>query len=69
MRHRGSVKWFSEAKGYGFIREESGEEFFVHHSAIQAEGFRTLSEGQVVEFEYLEGQKGRHAANVVKIDA
>jgi CspA family cold shock protein len=69
LRYRGSVKWFSEAKGYGFIREDSGEEFFVHHSAIQAEGFRTLSEGQMVEFESVEGQKGRHAANVVKIDA
>jgi CspA family cold shock protein len=69
LRHRGSVKWFSEAKGYGFIREDSGEEFFVHHSAIQADGYRTLSEGQMVEFESVEGQKDRHAANVVKIDA
>ena len=50
MRHRGSVKWFSESKGYGFIREDSGDEFFVHHSAIQADGFRTLNEGEVVEF-------------------
>jgi len=69
LKHRGSVKWFSEAKGYGFIQEESGEEFFVHHSAIQAEGFRTLSEGQIVEFEPMEGQKGKQAANVVKVDA
>jgi cold shock protein len=67
LKHRGSVKWFSEAKGYGFIREDSGEEFFVHHSAIQAIGFRTLSEGQVVEFEPQEGQN-KQAANVVKID-
>ena len=69
MKHRGSVKWFSEAKGYGFIREDSGEEFFVHHSAIQADGYRTLSEGQVVEFDpLLEGQN-KQAANVVKIEA
>ena len=68
MKHRGSVKWFSEAKGYGFIREDSGEEFFVHHSAIQADGFRTLSEGQIVEFESVEGRNEKHAANVVKID-
>ena len=69
MKHRGSVKWFNEAKGYGFIREESGEEFFVHHSAIQCEGFRTLAEGEVVEFESVEGQKGKQAAQVVKIQA
>jgi CspA family cold shock protein len=68
LKHRGSVKWFSEAKGYGFIREDSGEEFFVHHSAIQQDGYRTLSEGQVVEFDSLEGQN-RQAANVVKIEA
>lgn len=69
MKHRGSVKWFNDSKGYGFIREESGEEFFVHHSAIQAEGFRTLAEGQVVEFEPVDGQRGRQAANVVKLDS
>ena len=69
MRTRGSVKWFSEAKGYGFIREDTGEEFFVHHSAILADGFRTLSEGQVVEFDPTEDQRGKQAANVVKIDA
>jgi CspA family cold shock protein len=69
LKHRGSVKWFSEAKGYGFIREDSGEEFFVHHSAIQAEGFRTLAEGQIVEFDPTEGQKGKQAENVVKLDA
>lgn len=69
MRYRGSVKWFSETKGYGFIRGESGEEFFVHHSAIQVDGFRTLSEGQAVEFESVEDTKGKQAANVTKIDA
>lgn len=69
MRHRGSVKWFSESKGYGFIREDSGEEFFVHHSAIQADGFRTLNEGEVVEFEPMEDQKsGKKATNVVRLD-
>jgi CspA family cold shock protein len=51
LKSRGSVKWFSEAKGYGFIQVDSGEEFFVHHSAIQADGFRTLREGEVVEFD------------------
>lgn len=69
MKHRGSVKWFNDSKGYGFIREESGEEFFVHHSAIVSDGFRTLSEGQVVEFDPVEGRPGKQAANVVKIDS
>jgi cold shock protein len=67
LRHRGSVKWFSESKGYGFIREESGEEFFVHHSSIQCEGFRTLCEGESVEFDPVEDSKGKQAANVVKL--
>jgi cold shock protein len=67
LKHRGAVTWFNEMKGYGFIREETGEEFFVHHSAIQCEGFRTLAEGEVVEFEPVEGQKGKQAANVVKV--
>ena len=67
MKHHGSVKWFNETKGYGSIREDSGEEFFVHHSAIQCEGFRTLAEGEVVEFESVEGQKEKQAANVVKV--
>jgi CspA family cold shock protein len=69
LRHRGSVKWFSESKGYGFIREDSGEEFFVHHSAIQSDGFRTLNEGEVVEFEPTEDQQnGKKATNVVRLD-
>jgi len=67
LKHRGAVTWFNETKGYGFIREETGEEFFVHHSAIQCEGFRTLAEGEVVEFEPVLGQKGKQAANVVKV--
>jgi CspA family cold shock protein len=69
LKSRGSVKWFSEAKGYGFIQVDSGEEFFVHHSAIQAEGFRTLREGEVVEFDPMVGRRAREAANVVKIDS
>ena len=68
LRHRGAVKWFSESKGYGFIREETGEEFFVHHSAIQTDGFRTLNEGEVVEFEPLVDPKGKQATNVVRVD-
>jgi CspA family cold shock protein len=69
LRHRGSVTWFNESKGYGFIREDSGEEFFVHHSAIQSDGFRTLNEGEVVEFEPMEDQKsGKQATNVVRLD-
>ncbi len=67
MKHRGSVKWFNETKGYGFIREDSGEEFFVHHSAIQCDGFRTLAEGEVVEFDPVEGLKEKQAAHVVKV--
>ena len=69
MKHRGSVKWFNETKGYGFIREETGEEFFVHHSAIQCEGFRTLAEGEAVEFDPVEGQEEKQAAHVVKIQS
>jgi cold shock protein len=63
---KGTVKWFNESKGYGFIRQNSGEEVFVHFTAIQAEGFRTLSEGEEVEFEVRESERGRQAANVVK---
>jgi len=63
---KGTVKWFNESKGYGFIRQNSGEDVFVHFSAIQAEGFRTLSEGEEVEFEVRESDRGRQAENVVK---
>jgi CspA family cold shock protein len=63
---RGKVKWFNENKGYGFIQQENGEDVFVHFSAIQEEGFKTLAEGQEVEFEIVEGQKGPQAANVRK---
>ena len=61
---RGTVKWFSDEKGFGFIQQEGGEDVFVHHSAIVADGFRSLSEGQVVEFEVTKGQKGLQATNV-----
>lgn len=67
MRKRGTVKWFNEAKGFGFIQQAEGEDVFVHYSAIQGEGFKTLSEGQVVEFEIVEGPKGKQAANVTPV--
>ena len=60
----GVVKWFSNQKGYGFIQTENGEDIFVHFSAIQTEGFKTLAQGQEVEFEISEGTKGPQAANV-----
>ncbi|MGD0220360.1 MAG: cold-shock protein [Acidimicrobiales bacterium] len=60
----GTVKWFNAEKGYGFISQEGGADVFVHHSAIQMNGYRTLEEGQQVEFEIQEGQKGLQAANV-----
>jgi CspA family cold shock protein len=62
----GTVKWFSDQKGYGFIARENGEDVFVHHSAIQEPGFRTLREGESVEFSIEQGQKGPAAANVRK---
>ena len=61
---KGTVKWFNASKGYGFITPESGEDVFVHFSAIQAEGYKTLEEGQSVEFEVVKGPKGLQAANV-----
>lgn len=63
---RGKVKWFSNQKGYGFITPENGKDVFVHHTAIQGEGFRTLEEGEEVEFDIVQGPKGEQAANVVK---
>ena len=60
----GSVKWFNAEKGYGFISREDGPDVFVHFSAIQGEGYRTLTEGQTVEFDIVEGPKGKQAANV-----
>jgi CspA family cold shock protein len=61
---RGTVKWFSDEKGYGFISQEGGEDAFVHHSGIAGQGFKSLAEGQVVEFEISQGQKGPQASNV-----
>ena len=60
----GTVKWFNDSKGYGFIEQESGDDVFVHHSAINGEGFKSLQEGDRVTFEIEEGQKGPAAANV-----
>ena len=67
MRSTGSVKWFNDAKGYGFISRPEGPDVFVHHSAIQGGGFKTLTEGQAVEFDIVDGPKGQQAANVVKL--
>ena len=60
----GTVKWFNDAKGYGFISQEGGEDVFVHHTAINMDGFRTLKEGEKVEFDVVQGPKGLQAANV-----
>ena len=62
----GTVKWFSNEKGYGFIEREDGDDVFVHHSAIQGTGFKTLSEGEVVEFDIVQGAKGPAAENVTR---
>ncbi len=64
---QGTVKWFNEAKGYGFVTPDEGNDVFVHFSAIQGDGFKTLAEGQRVEFEVVQGDKGPQAANVEKI--
>jgi cold shock protein len=64
---QGQVKWFNDAKGYGFITQEDGQDVFVHFSAIQANGFKSLAEGDRVEFEVTRGPKGLQAANVRKI--
>ena len=63
---KGTVKWFNDSKGYGFIEQPEGEDVFVHFSAIEAEGFRTLHEGEEVEFEVRDSERGKQAANVVK---
>jgi cold shock protein len=67
MLAQGTVKWFSNEKGYGFIEREQGEDVFVHFSAIVSEGYKSLTEGQRVEFEVVQGQKGLQAANVVPV--
>jgi cold shock protein len=64
---KGKVKWFNNQKGYGFITPENGKDVFVHHTAIKTEGYRTLEEGQAVEFEIQQGPKGEQAVDVVKV--
>ncbi|HZG16685.1 MAG TPA: cold-shock protein [Candidatus Bathyarchaeia archaeon] len=64
---QGTVKWFNAEKGFGFIQVEGGDDVFVHYSAIKSEGFKTLEEGQKVEFEIVQGSRGPQAANVVKL--
>ena len=63
----GTVKWFNNAKGYGFISPESGDDVFVHHNAIQGDGYKSLDEGQSVQFDIEQGPKGAQATNVVKL--
>ena len=65
--NKGTVKWFNAEKGYGFIEREDGGDVFVHFSAIQSDGFKTLEEGQSVEFDVVEGNRGEQAANVVRL--
>ena len=67
MIYTGKVKWFDAKKGYGFIEREDGDDVFVHFSAIEEDGFKTLEDGQEVEFEIVEGDRGPQAENVVKV--
>jgi CspA family cold shock protein len=64
---QGTVKWFNEAKGFGFITQEDGIDVFAHYSEIQAQGFKTLNEGDIVSFDVAEGNKGPKASNIVKV--
>ncbi len=67
-RLQGTVKWFNNSKGYGFIGQDSGSDVFVHYTAIQTDGFKSLQEGDLVEFEIVDGQKGPQADHVTKVD-
>jgi CspA family cold shock protein len=67
MKSKGKVKWFNDAKGFGFIEQDGGSDVFVHYSAIQMDGFKTLKQGQDVEFEVIDGEKGPQATNVMKL--
>jgi len=67
VKLKGTVKWFNNAKGFGFIGRDDGPDVFVHYSALLAEGYKSLQEGDAVEFEIVNGQKGPQAANVVKV--
>jgi len=67
MKLTGKVKWFNDSKGYGFIEQEGGRDIFVHYTAIEGDGFKSLAEGQKVEFEITEGAKGPQATKVVKV--
>ncbi len=69
MKSKGKVKWFNDAKGFGFIEQEGGSDVFVHYSAIQMDGFKTLKQGQDVEFEVKDGDKGPQASNVMKLSS
>ena len=64
---KGTVKWFSNQRGYGFLERENGDDVFVHYTAVQGDGFKTLEEGQQVEFDVVQGDKGLHAENVVRV--
>ena len=66
MAVQGKVKWFSNAKGFGFIEQEGGQDVFVHYSSIQGEGYKSLEEGDIVSFDILQGEKGPQASNVIK---
>lgn len=65
--NKGTVKWFNNQKGYGFISDEAGNDIFVHYSGLQMDGYKTLDEGQAVEYEVIEGEKGPQAINVSKL--
>ena len=67
MKEQGTVKWFNASKGYGFIQRQTGEDVFVHFSAIQMDGYKSLNEGQAVEFEVTKGPKGLQAENVTRL--